>query len=179
MNKRTMNMNTLATLLLLATVAVGCADGDTLPEMGVYRFGDDGYMPEEKREILTEAVSQLNAELGFEAVEFAPGDYYAQGMFANEPAKPGYFAWTFMIGDGCAILVGKLGAKEEDHQEDVYTVMHELLHCFGVKHNSDHDSLMFKDRVRDSEKTISDAVRNQVKAKLVQLAEMEKRKVRP
>ncbi len=149
-------------LIAAAMMLVGCAaDGDALP---TFTFGAGPEMPAEKVEIIEAAVAQLNDELGFEAVSFTAGDYFTRGQFVDEPAQPGYFAWTNHYNGNYngAVLIGKLGLKEANREADVYTTMHEMLHCLGIRHVEDREALMYKDRVVGSAKTISDEARESV-----------------
>ncbi len=150
--------------MAIALMLVGCVGGNEGLEP--FRIGADGFLPEAQVMIVEEAVERLNAELGFEAVDFDPTDYSPamRGMMVNEPAPAGYFAWTnhYNGNYNCAVLIGKLGTKEANREADVYTAMHEILHCLGIRHVEDREALMYKDRVVGSAKTISDEVRESV-----------------
>lgn len=179
-------MNVGTKIALAALVLVGCADEssaikghedmhpapgapvlyDSVADLskGPYVFGDDGYLPSGKVAVFLEAVERINAAVGFEALRYEPGNYMATGMYVNElPEAETRIAHAFRDGDtgSCYILAGReavmMTVGSPHRTIDITVAMHESLHCLGIGHDSNTESLMYSERFRNEEQEMTPA----------------------
>ncbi len=185
-------MNVGTKIALAALVLVGCADEssaikghedmhpapgapvlyDSVADLsnGPYVFGDDGYLPSGKVAVFLEAVERINAAVGFEALRYEPGNYMATGLYVNEvPGSATRIAHAFRDGDtgSCYILAGReavmMTVGSPHSTIDIDVAMHESLHCLGIGHDDNEESLMFPTRIRSKEQSMDEATKQLIK----------------
>jgi len=100
-----------------------------------YVFGTDS---PELLETLQLAAQALNKAAGFQVAEVAAATEKADGI-ATTTVPEGIYAWTYGYDDGWCEM--QLGAAVGD----VDTAVHEMLHCLGVGHDNNPESLMYPD----------------------------------
>lgn len=116
---------------------------------GAYVIASNADVSAENVETLKLALEHVNGMAGFDV--FAWSDYVAlaQGVATTETWPDSIAAAARHSNGSCTLMLGNL-------QIDIVVLAHEAIHCLGVEHDDDRDSLMFPDRIWDRDQALTD-----------------------